>query len=261
MSINQPVRVESQGPIMSITVNRPEQLNAINPEVYAALEEAFMAFSESDARVAVLLGQGSKAFIAGADISDYLEPDSEVYMRLVDDGHRIMRRMRDTPKPIVAAVQGYALGGGLEIALACDLIVASERSRFGLTEANLGLVPGGGGTQRLTRLVGRLRANDLMMRARIIGAQEAFDLGFVNLIVSDDGFVESTREYASQLAAQSPQVLASIKHLTGLQDGSDFWDRVQVEAQHSLNAFLSPNGREGVSAFLEKRTPDFDASR
>lgn len=244
---------------MSITVDRPEHLNAINPEVYAALEEAFIAFAESDARVAVVLGEGSKAFIAGADISDYIEPDAEAYMRLVDDGHRIMRRMREIPKPIVAAVQGYALGGGLEIALACDLIVASERSRFGLPEANLGLVPGGGGTQRLTRLIGRLRANDLMMRARIITAREALDMGFVNIVVPDEGFIESTREYASQLAAQSPQVLASIKHLTSLLDGPEFWDRIQVEAQHSLNAFLSANGREGVRAFLEKRPPEFGA--
>lgn len=257
MSFDKCVRVESRGSIMSITVNRPEQLNAITPKVYAALEDAFIAFCESDARVAVVLGEGSKAFVAGADISDYLEPDAEAYLRLVNDGHRIMRRMREIPKPIVAAVQGYALGGGLEIALACDLIVASERSRFGLPEANLGLVPGGGGTQRLTRLVGRLRANDLMMRARIIGAQEAFDMGFVNLVVPDVGFMESIWEYADELATQSPQVLASIKHLTGLWDGPDFWTRIQVEAEHSLNAFLSPHGREGVRAFLEKRPPDF----
>lgn len=259
MSTGQHVRVESQGLILTITVDRPEHLNAINPQVYAALGDAFLAYAESDARVAVVLGGGSKAFIAGADISDYAEPNAEAYMRLINDGHRIMRHMREIPKPIVAGVQGYALGGGLEIALACDLIVASERSRFGLPEANLGLVPGGGGTQRLTRLVGRLRANDLMMRARIIGAREAFDMGFVNLVVPEEGFIEFIWEYANELAAQSPQVLASVKHLTGLWDGPEFWDRIQVEAQHSLNAFLSPHGREGVCAFLEKRPPDFGA--
>ena len=257
MSRDQLVRVESQGSIMAVTFDRPENLNAINPEVYAAFEDALNEFAESDARVAVLFGEGSKAFIAGADISDYLESDAEAYIRLMNDGHRIMRRMRDVPKPIVAAVQGYALGGGFEIAISSDLIVASERSRFGLPEANLGLVPGGGGTQRLARLVGRVRANDLMMRARIIGAQEALGMGFVNLVVSEESFVETVWEYANQLATQSPQVLASIKYLTGLADGSDLWDRLQVEAQHSVDAFLSPNGREGVRAFMEKRNPHF----
>ena len=135
----------------------------------------------------------------------------------------------------------------------------SERSRLGLPEANLGLVPGGGGTQRLTRLIGRLRANDLMMRARIITAREALDMGFVSIVVPDEGFIEFTRDYVSQLAAQSPQVLASIKHLTSLMDGPEFWDRIQVEAHHSLDAFLSADGREGVRAFLEKRPPEFGA--
>jgi len=259
MSSDEVLRFEIDGPIFRITIDRPEHLNSINFKVYEALEQALMAFAASDARIAVVLGKGSKAFIAGADISDYIEPDSDAYMRLIEHGHRIMWRMRQTPKPIVAAVQGYALGGGLEIALACDLIVASERSRFGLPEASLGLVPGGGGTQRLTRLVGRLRANDLMMRARIINAKEAFDMGFVNLIVPDESFTANVQEYLMEIASKSTQVLSSIKHLTGLLDGPDFWERMQVEAQHSVDAFLSPNGREGVRAFVEKRTPNFHA--
>ncbi len=251
------VRYEIIDQIFHVTIDRPDQLNAINPEVYGHLEDAFVVFAQSDARVAILRGEGTKAFIAGADISDYIHPDADQYMRLVDQGHRVMRQMRNIPKPIIAAVQGYALGGGLEIALACDLIVSSERSRFGLPEANLGLTPGGGGTQRLTRLVGRLRANDLLMRARIITAREAFDMGFVSVIFSDEAFHESVLEYSRQIASGSPQVLASIKHLTGLLDGADFWERIEVEGRHSLDAFLSLNGREGIRAFMEKRSPDF----
>ena len=249
--------VQDSSEVFTIIFNRPEKLNALTPTVYRELEGAVQTFAKSSARLCVLRGAGDRAFISGADIEHYVGITREAYTEFMEYGHVVMETIRRTPKPFIAAINGYALGGGLEIALHCDLVVASEKSKLGLPEALLGLLPGGGGTQLLPRLVGRIRANDLIMRGRFLTAKEAFDCGFVSAVFSDDGFDDELKEYLRQLLKHGPKAQAMIKGL--IYDGLDLplRDAIKLETARTSQLIDSDDGREGVAAFVAKRKPNF----
>lgn len=260
MSEEQPLLYREEGPVARITLNRPAKLNALNPTVFGLLEEALARFEASErAQVAILHGNG-RAFAAGADIEHYVDRSLWEYIAFQRLARRVYDRFTTCPKPIVAAVHGYALGGGFELVLVCDLVVAAESARFGLPEARLGLLPGGGGTQRLPRLVGRVRANELLMSARRLHASEALEWGLVNRVVPDEALLDAARELAESLLTQAPLAVRMAKRL--VHEGLDAPLGVALSYEQDATATLyeTDDAREGIAAFVEKRPPVFRGS-
>jgi enoyl-CoA hydratase len=247
------------GPVTVLRVNRPDVRNALDaPTLALLLRHLAEADASSDTRVVVLTGAGDKAFIAGADIAELAQRTMHTEL-----GERA-RLMRDTcamletmGRPTVAAIHGYALGGGCEIALACDMRFASTDARLGLPEINLGLFPGGGGSQRLLRLCGRAVAAELMMTGAIVDADEAFRIGLVNRVVAPQDLLRVTLEVAERIASKSPFALRAIKD--ALRAGANSGQHEAILYENKLFALCmeSEDKREGVAAYLEKRTPTF----
>jgi enoyl-CoA hydratase len=234
-----------------VTVNRPDALNALDVETLTALRDRLREVADDDgARAVVLTGAGEKAFVAGADIKymSGLEPERAKGWGAL--GHEAGRLLETMPKPTIAAVNGFALGGGCELALACDLRYASSRAKLGQPEINLGIVPGWGGTQRLARLCGPGVAKDLIFSGRTIDAEEALRVGLVNAIA--DPVLDRALEVARELAAKSPVALALAKRLVNM--APDGLDR---EAEEFGDLFASEDAKEGLTAFVEKRAPNF----
>jgi enoyl-CoA hydratase len=258
----QPVVLAStDGPVATITINRPKQLNALNPEVYARLHAAFTSLpSDGSVRVVLLRGSGTRAFVAGADISDYVDADEQRFRAFIDQGHALMADMAAMPIPIVAVIHGYALGGGMELALACDLVVAARSAKLGLPEATLGLLPGGGGTVRLPRLVGRLAANDLLLRARMVHAEDALRMGLVSSVVDDDAIEAELRRITADILRLSPAAVGLGKQLLREQADLPLTAALTREAAATSPLIETADGREGVLAFIEKRRAAFDQS-
>jgi enoyl-CoA hydratase len=249
---------EDRGAIRTITINRPDKLNALNRETIGELSLAFEQARHDDAvRVVVLAGAGEKAFVAGADISELATLSPIEARERSRQGQAMMRKVETLAKPVVARIQGYALGGGMELAMACHLRVASEKAKIGQPEINLGLIPGFGGTQRLLRLAGRSATLELCLLGQPIDAQRAFALGVVNRVVAADRLDEEVAAIADQLAASAPIALAGILDavLTGgecaLDQGLDY------EAQTFATCFATEDMREGTKAFLERRKASF----
>jgi enoyl-CoA hydratase/carnithine racemase len=182
------VLVETKGSVYYVTINRPDKLNALSWEVWQELGKAFDAFEKSDARVCVLSGSGKKAFVAGADIDAYRTMSTKEFSEFIVEAGKIANRIYEIPKPFIAAIYGYALGGGLELALHCDLVVANKSAKLGLPEANLGLLPGGGGTQIVPRLIGVAKTNDMIMRGRWLRGEEALNCGLISSIFDDEKY-------------------------------------------------------------------------
>jgi len=252
------VRVDVRERIATVTIDRPEKLNALNPEVIAQLDGAFASIRDDDEVGGVLLtGAGDKAFVAGADIGVLAEMDSLTGVKVSRDGQEVFRRIEAFPKPVVAAVAGYALGGGCELALACHLRVAAESARFGLPEVGLGIIPGYGGTVRLTRLVGLGRALEMILTGDMVDAQEAARIGLANRVVPADELVEQTRSLLGKIIAKGPVALEMAIKSTYLAVQSTMDDALTFES--SLFGLLASTEdmREGMTAFLEKRKPDF----
>ena len=196
-----------------ITLNRPDKLNALNREVFERLGGALDALEASEEAVVGVLQGSGRAFAAGADIEDYVGITVRDYRAFMDIGRAVTDRLAALAKPVIAAVQGFALGGGFELVLACDLVVAADNARLGLPEPKLGLVPGGGGTQRLPRLVGRVRGNELLLTGRFLTAEEAREWGLVNRVVPKDELQEAVAGLAASIAAQAPLAVSMIKRL------------------------------------------------
>jgi enoyl-CoA hydratase len=249
---------EDRGAIRTITINRPDKLNALNRETIGELSLAFDQARHDDAiRVVVLAGAGEKAFVAGADISELATlPPIEARARS-RAGQAMMRRVETLGKPVIARIQGYALGGGLELAMSCHLRIASEKAKIGQPEINLGLIPGFGGTQRLLRLAGRSAALELCLLGQPIDAARAFALGVLNRVVAADQLDATIAGIADQLAASAPIALAGILD-TVLEGGECAIDQgLDYEAQAFANCFSTEDMREGTRAFLEKRKASF----
>ena len=249
---------EDRGAIRTITINRPDKLNALNRETIGELTLAFEQARHDDAvRVVVLAGAGEKAFVAGADISELATLSPIEARERARQGQALMRRVETLGKPVIARIQGYALGGGMELAMACHIRVASEKAKIGQPEINLGLIPGFGGTQRLLRLAGRSATLELCLLGHQIDAQRAFAFGVLNRVVAADKLDEEVAAIADQLAASAPIALSGILDavLTGgecaLDQGLDY------EAQTFATCFATEDMREGTKAFLERRKPSF----
>ncbi|WP_295957390.1 enoyl-CoA hydratase-related protein [uncultured Xanthomonas sp.] len=253
-----PVLADTQGAIRILTVNRADKLNALNCQVLQALDAAFAAAADDpQIRVVVLTGAGEKAFVAGADIAEMNELTPVQGRDFSQLGQRLMRRIERVPKPVLAMVNGFALGGGLELAMACHLRVAAEGARLGQPEINLGLIPGFGGTQRLLRLVGRAAALELCLLGAPIDAARALQLGLVNRVVAAGELQATTLQLAQQLADAAPLALRGILDAIQIGGESAIEQGLEYETAQFGLLFSSEDMREGTRAFLERRPPQF----
>jgi enoyl-CoA hydratase len=247
------------GPVATLSFNRPEKLNAINPELLAEFSQALEEVRSNAAiRVLLLTGQG-RAFIAGADIKHFLELDPLSARQMAVKGQDALFKLEELPIPVIACVHGFALGGGCEIALACDFIYAAKNSKFGQPEINLGFNPCWGGSQRLTRIVGKSLAKELCLTGRFLDAEEARVLGLVAQIFPEATFQEECRRAALALAAKGRVALESVKRVIDWGADVDLRTGCALEAETFALCFTSPDVKEGVNAFLEKRQPRFQS--
>jgi enoyl-CoA hydratase len=250
--------VSDRGAVRSITINRPDKLNALNLLTLQELEAAFRAAREDAAvRVIVLAGAGEKAFVAGADITELatLSPvEAQTFSRA---GQFLMRGIERTNKPVIARIQGFALGGGMELAMSCHLRIASEKAKLGQPEINLGVIPGFGGTQRLTRLAGRSAALELCLLGTTIDAARGQALGVVNRVVPSDQLDETITAIADQLAAAAPVALAGILDAVTLGADCAMDPALEFETQAFALCCSTADMREGTQAFLQKRKAAF----
>jgi enoyl-CoA hydratase len=247
--------VERHETVAVFTLHRPDKLNALNEELLRELERAIA--ETKDTRCAILTGAGDKAFAAGADIAAMKDMAPADALRFAMLGHRVGRAIEDAPFPVIAAVNGFALGGGCELALACDFIYASDRAKFGQPEVKLGVMPGFGGTQRLARLVGPARARELCMTGDVLGAEEAQRIGLANKVVPHAELMTHALEAARKIAAKAPLAVAAVRR--AILHGADVAlpTANELEATAFASLFGSADQKEGMSAFVEKREPHF----
>ncbi|MDC3132708.1 enoyl-CoA hydratase-related protein, partial [Flavobacteriaceae bacterium] len=238
--------------------NRPDKLNALNQELLNELHEQLNVYkNDTSVRIVVITGSGEKAFVAGADITEFIDRDSSEGHRLAYEGEeRIFSFIENFNKPILAAINGYALGGGLELALSCHLRVASETARFGFPEVSLGLIPGYGGTQRLPNLVGKGRAFEMILSTKLIDAPTALQWGLVNAVVAPQDLLEKTADMAGLLLRQSPAAISRAIIAVNASYSSEA-DGFKIEKEQFGACFDTDDFKEGVSAFLEKRKAQF----
>jgi len=252
------LQVDREGSVVTVTLNRPKQLNALNRVMVRELDElATELEGDPSARVVIVTGAGDRAFLAGADITEFQGPTPVQALAFSQRIQRLYSRIEALPQVTLAAVNGFALGGGCELTLCCDLVLASETARFGQPEITLGVIPGAGGTQRLARLVGLHRAKEICYLGEMIDAAEAYRIGLVNRVVPADRLLAEARALAEKLAARAPVALRMIKE--AMNDGYDLDlpKGLALEAKAWAVAFSTADKREGVAAFLGKRKPAF----
>jgi enoyl-CoA hydratase len=250
--------IEDKGRIRRITINRESKLNALNTATLAELHTALTeAFTDKTIGGLIITGTGSKAFVAGADISEFTGFNSEAASRRSREVHNnVCNLIEHASKPVIAAVNGFALGGGLELAMACHIRIASENAKMGLPEATLGLIPGYGGTQRLTRLVGRGKALEMIMTADMITATDALQAGLVNHVVSQEELLTKAEEMLTKILSRAPLALAAaIKAVNDASNPSA--NGFETEIAEFGKLFDTLDAKEGVAAFLEKRKAEF----
>lgn len=246
--------------ILTITINRPDKLNALNKTVMSELNEAVDEIYKNDnIRSAVITGAGNKAFVAGADISEFSGLSAEEGMALSEKGQILFFKIEDCSKPIIAAVNGFALGGGCELAMSCHFRIASENAKFGQPEVNLGLIPGYGGTQRLTQLIGKGRAIEMLITANMIDAHTALQYGLVNYVVPPDELLNKAVSVLTLANSKAPKAVAGcIKAANAVFDES--MDGFETEVKEFGRCFNTHDMKEGIAAFKEKRKANFTGS-
>lgn len=243
--------------ILTITINRPEQLNALNSGVFDELRVVFEdVYQNPNIQGVIITGSGAKAFAAGADIKEFSEFNVEQGKHLSRNGHEVFFIIENSPVAVVAAVNGFALGGGCELAMACHLRIASANAKFGQPEVNLGLIPGYAGTQRLVQLIGKGKALELLMTADAIGADQALQLGLVNHVVASEELLPFSRQMLQKIMSKSPEAVARVIRAVNAYyvEGMNGFDR---EVELFGECFGTTDFTEGVSAFMEKRKADF----
>ncbi len=250
--------VETGNRIAVITINRREKLNALNQETLSELSQAFREAAQDDAVGGVLLtGTGQKAFAAGADITEIYPLSLESGREFARFGQTVYSQIERMPKPVIALVNGYALGGGCELAMACHMRIASENARFGQPEVNLGLIPGYGGTQRLTRLVGRGVALELLLTGEMIDATRAYELGLVNQIVAPDQLLEAGKKLLNHILSKAPLAVRYVLETVHRGLNATLEEGLQIEADFFGMVCDSEDMKEGITAFQEKRQANF----
>lgn len=250
------ILLDKKGTTAIVTINRPEVRNALNRETWHALRDTLRNLEQDEeTRVIIVTGAGEKAFVAGADLNELR--DRTVIETLNGENSCILREIELMTKPIIAAVNGYALGGGCELAIACDLRIASENAKFGQTEINVGILPGAGGTQRLTRLVGFGKAMELILTGEIISAQEAERIGLVNKVVPNENLLEEALKLADKISSKSSIITRLAKTAVKAGAETDFNTSLLIEILCQSIAFGTDDHLEGINAFLEKRTPNY----
>jgi enoyl-CoA hydratase len=247
--------------IATITFNRPKALNALNQALLAELSQALDAIAADESvRVLILTGAGEKAFVAGADIGELATFSALQAKHFSKAGHAIIAKLQELPIAVIAAVNGFALGGGSEIALACDFIYAADTAKFGLPEITLGLIPGFGGTQRLPRLIGANRAKELIFTGKMISAAEAAQIGLANKVVPAAALMEEALKTARDIAAKGRVSLRAVKQAINQGLNVDLVSGCNIEVDAFALALASPDAKEGTAAFLEKRKAVFKGS-
>jgi len=252
------IKINNKNGISEITIDRPEALNAMNQEVVAEFTRVLQAaLSDKETGIIIITGAGDKAFIAGADIKAMQKMTAEEALIYGKAGQKLTILIESSPKPVIAAVNGFALGGGCEIAMACHIRIASENATFGQPEVMLGLLPGWGGTQRLPKIIGVGRANELITTGKIINAEEALRIGLVNVVAPQDELLMSARKMASTILRNGPRAIASSLHC--IQEGLavPIKEGMEIEVQEFSKLFQHDERMEGLTAFIEKRPADF----
>ncbi|MEM7607164.1 MAG: enoyl-CoA hydratase-related protein [Myxococcota bacterium] len=250
------VQIAFEDGLAILTINRPDKLNALNREVLETLHKRLDEATEKKVYAAIITGAG-KAFVAGADIAEMkdLSPaDAQAFAEL---GHSVGEKLETTAYPVIAAINGFALGGGCEFSLACDFAFASTKARLGQPEVKLGVIPGFGGTQRLLRRVGVAMARELVYTGRMIHADEALRIGLVNAVVEPDALMDHARSVAAEIAQMGPLAIKSCKELFIAGADRNLREANQLEAEAFGRCFLTKDQKEGMSAFVEKRAPNF----
>jgi enoyl-CoA hydratase len=252
------VNMVNEGRYRLITINRPQQLNALNKQVFDELHAAVLAINaQSDCRGVIVTGAGEKAFVAGADIEELARADSQEAMQIARRGQQVFQSITELNVPVIAAINGFALGGGLELAMACHLRIAETHARLGQPESKLGLIPGYGGTQKLARLIGMGRALEMLLSGEMIDAARAELFGLVNRVVPAGSAVAEAINMLEQMARNAPRANARIltSTITGME--LPLTQALLLEANAFANCFADPEKEEGTRAFLEKRQADF----
>jgi len=240
-----------------ITINRPDKLNALNKKTIREIGEAVKtAQADSDIRVIILTGSGTKAFVAGADISEFSSFSEAEGVQLAQDGHDVFNSIEQSSKPVIAAINGFALGGGCELAMSCHMRIAATNARFGQPEVKLGLIPGYGGTQRLPLLIGKTKAIEFLMTADMIDAEEAYRLGLVNHVTAPDALLAKCLEIATKISQQAPLAVAGIiRSVNACYEKNT--DGYATEIKEFGKCFITEDFTEGTTAFLGKRQANF----
>lgn len=247
-----------EGEIEILMINRPKSLNSLNIETLKEIQMGVQEVKDHpEVKVLILTGAGEKAFVAGADITEMKEMNSLQALQFSKLGHLTLKMIQDLDRPVIAAVNGFALGGGLEIALACDFVYASENARFGLPEVTLGIFPGFGGTQRLPRLIGKGRAKELIMTGKMITAQEAFQMGIINKLFPQASLMEETKKVAAQIAGNGPIGVKLAKMVIDAGFNMDLSEACSLESYAFGISFTTEDQKEGMTAFIEKKKPNY----
>jgi enoyl-CoA hydratase len=249
------ILTEIRGRVGLITLNRPQAMNALNNQLMRELMDALEAFDKHDAIGAMVITGNEKAFAAGADIKEMA--DKSIQEMMDTDHIAVFGRIRTIRKPVLAAVSGWALGGGCELALSCDLLVASESAKFGQPEINIGVIPGAGGTQRLTRAVGKVIAMEMILNDRRLSAQEAYQFGMVNRVVPVQTYLEESLKLAEEIASRAPVAVRAAKKMINQTFERTLAEGLAAEKQEFYNLFATEDQKEGMRAFIEKRNPEW----
>ncbi len=249
------ILVEAHGKVGLITLNRPQAMNALNNQLMREVMDALDAFDKDEHIGAMVITGNEKAFAAGADIKEMADKTTQ---QLMDSDHlAVFGRIRTIKKPVIAAVSGWALGGGCELAMSCDMIVASNSAKFGQPEISIGVIPGAGGTQRLTRAVGKALAMEVILNDRKLNAQEALQYGLVNRVVPVSDYLNEALKLAEEIASRAPLAVRAAKKMINASYESSLTDGLAEEKQVFYNLFASEDQKEGMQAFIEKRKPNW----